>query len=164
MKVIFLDIDGVLNHEQFYRGKDPSIIKILDLNLHIDTHSVKLLSQICETTGAKVVLSSTWRRHQSLDKAREIFMQKGFTGEIIDQTPDLTLNNPDFLRGNEILKWVKQNEVMLGANHREYKDYVILDDKTFMLYWQKDNFFKIDPKCGLNPDDVAEVINFLKPE
>lgn len=161
MKVIFLDIDGVLNHEQFYQGKDPSIIKILDLNLHLDTYSLKLLNQICETTGAKVVLSSTWRRHQSLEKAREIFKLKGFTGEIIDQTPDLTINNPDFLRGNEILKWVKQNEAMLGTNHREYKDYVILDDKTFFLYWQKDNFFKINSKYGLTSKDVADIIHFF---
>ena len=161
MKVIFLDIDGVLNHEQFYRDKDSNIIKILDLSLHLDPNSVRLLNEICEVTGAKVVLSSTWRRHQSLDKAREIFKNKGFKGEIIDLTPDLTLNNPDFLRGNEILKWIKINEKMLGANYKNYKDYVILDDKTFMLYWQKDNFFKIDPRVGLTPENVEEIINFL---
>lgn len=161
MKVIFLDIDGVLNHELFYKGKDPAIIKILDLNLHLDVNSVKRLSEICEATAAKVVLSSTWRRHQSLETAKDIFKRKGFTGEILDQTPDLTINNPDMLRGNEILKWMKLNEDLLGCKHMDFKDYVILDDKTFMLYWQKDNFFKIDAYCGLTPTNVKEIIKFL---
>ena len=161
MKTIFLDIDGVLNHKLFYADKDPSIHPILKLEIHLDANSVKLLSAICEATGSKVVLSSTWRRHQSLDRAREIFKDFGFTGEIIDQTPDLILNNPDFLRGNEILKWMRENENLIGCKYQDYKDYVILDDKTFFLYWQKDNFFKIDANCGLTEENVKEVIEFL---
>lgn len=161
MKIIFLDIDGVLNHQNFYEGKDPNIIKILQLNLHLDPKSVKLLNTICETTGAKVVLSSTWRRHQSLEAAREIFKSKGFNGEIIDKTPDLTKDNPDFIRGNEILKWIKENEALLGTHYRDYKDYVILDDKTFFLYWQKDHLFQINPYTGLTEENVKEIIDFL---
>lgn len=163
MKIIFLDIDGVLNHHKFYKVKDPNIIKILELNLHLDPRSVKLLNAICEATGAKIVLSSTWRRHQSLEVAREIFKRKGFEGEIIDKTPDLTKDNPDFVRGNEILKWIKLNEALLGNDYKNYKEYAILDDKTFFLYSQKDHLFLINPQTGLTQENGKEIIDFLSP-
>jgi hypothetical protein len=51
MKVIFLDVDGPLTYSD-YENKDTS---------NIDIEKVKLLKQICDKTGAKVVISSSWR-------------------------------------------------------------------------------------------------------
>ena len=54
MKIIFLDIDGVLN----YRGcksKSPSGC------YGIEQDKVKLLKNIVEQTNAKLVLTSTWK-------------------------------------------------------------------------------------------------------
>ena len=47
-KIIFLDFDGV--------------ITTLKSKWTIDNEKVKLVKQICDATGAKIVISSSWRR------------------------------------------------------------------------------------------------------
>ena len=51
VKVIFLDVYGVLIHNNY---RNPE-------NLHIDEEKVKILKQIVDKTNAKIVLSSTWK-------------------------------------------------------------------------------------------------------
>jgi len=52
MKVIFLDIDGVLNSEKFLENNK---------NQAIDRNSVGILKNIIDKTGALIVMSSGWR-------------------------------------------------------------------------------------------------------
>lgn len=47
MKIIFLDIDGVLNYE--------------NSKSKVEEEKVKLLKEIVDKTGAEIVLSSDWR-------------------------------------------------------------------------------------------------------
>ena len=61
IKVIFLDVDGVLNDQAsnskcgFYTG--------------IDDKKVKRLRAIVEATNAKIVLVSSWKKHwEKIDK------------------------------------------------------------------------------------------------
>lgn len=53
MKVIFLDIDGVLNcvTSKSYCG----------MYVGVDADKIRRLARIVEETGAKIVLSSDWR-------------------------------------------------------------------------------------------------------
>ena len=55
MKLIFLDIDGVLNYEGYGRLTRSG-------TRFVDPVLIKRLKKIIDCTGAKVVLSSTWRR------------------------------------------------------------------------------------------------------
>lgn len=48
-KVVFLDFDGV--------------VTTLKSNWTIDNSKVDLVKQICDATGAKIVISSSWRRY-----------------------------------------------------------------------------------------------------
>lgn len=52
MKIIFLDIDGVLNNHQFNEVAGSCIIQ---------QDSVQCLNSIMHLTGAKIVVSSAWR-------------------------------------------------------------------------------------------------------
>ena len=150
MKIIFLDIDGVLNHEAFYKerferryeeGAIPYPYSEIDKN-----------SVLCTQTNAKVVISSSWR-HSGLEFCKEVLENSGFTGDIIDITPDLP-NNP---RGNEIHKWITDNETSITR-------YIILDDDYDMMGWQKDHFIQIDRFVGLTLDDVEKATNILTKE
>ena len=59
MKVIFLDIDGVLNSDEYVDKVKKSDIQGIERD--IDIEKVKLLKRAIDETGAKVVLSSSWR-------------------------------------------------------------------------------------------------------
>ena len=97
MKIIFLDIDGVMNSEVDWRDD------IQEKRFDISERCIELLNKLIENTYAKVVISSTWRNTVKIEKMRLIFKNKGFKGEIIDYTPRLGV---DTLRGNEIYKWI----------------------------------------------------------
>ena len=102
MKVIFLDIDGVLN----YRGMSDVCPK-----------AVSLLNDLLEKTGANIVISSSWRIYMSMIRIREELVGAGFrfTERIIGSTPCV----PERERGYEIKLWLKQVPV---------DKFVILDD------------------------------------
>ena len=120
MKVIFLDIDGVLNSVLF----DAQRI-IEEEHSRIDMSRVELLSEIIERTGAKIVLSSTWREDWDVDESLRgpdgKYIDKCLAEHslaLIDKTPHLQYSDE---RRIEIATWV--------ARHRdEIESYVILDD------------------------------------
>ena len=56
MKIIFLDIDGVLTSDMY----EESRLEKRDDN-RIDLSRVKLLAELVKSTDAKIVLTSTWR-------------------------------------------------------------------------------------------------------
>ncbi|MBO5287071.1 MAG: hypothetical protein J6B34_02995 [Clostridia bacterium] len=115
MKVIFLDIDGVLNSRRYdlTRGGDDG---------NIDKTRLPLLKEIVDKTGAKIVLSTTWRTNWDKDESkltekgkelRSTLLEYGL--EIYDKTPDIDLNE----RPKEIMAWLEKNEV---------DGFVIIDD------------------------------------
>lgn len=163
MKIIFLDIDGVLNSQLFYKGERKRIKKRNKEQDRFDYHqnqidetSISFLNGLIAETGAKVVISSTWRMGNTIDYLRELFKSKGFTGEIIDFTP--ILNYEGALRGNEIYAWINKNSEMLcgSPSGSDFKDYVIFDDDSDMLYWQRNNYIKVDSYCGLTPNQCYQ--------
>lgn len=160
MKIIFLDIDGVLNSDLWYqkqKGKENT-----DFTYHLDPHCVLQLNKVISKTHAKIVISSNWRKRYSKEEIFEALKKVGFKGEVISATPNLTSNNKDFIRGNEIMKWCRENESIIGCRYQDYKDYAIIDDNTDMLFWQRNNFFQTDRYCGLTPSKAVELIKHLK--
>jgi hypothetical protein len=101
-KIVFLDIDGVLNSSDFFKRRplkldsefkswferDVSFSPLYHLTL-IDPEAVQLLNKITCATGAKIVVSSTWRLLTPFDTLVDILREVGVTGEIIGKTPRL---------------------------------------------------------------------------
>jgi hypothetical protein len=161
MKIIFLDIDGVLNHEVFYKERYEKRKESITIDYpysEIDPKCVSNLNDLCEETFAKVVISSTWR-HSGIDYCKDALEFHGFKGEIIDITPNL--RGEDCLRGNEILKWTKDNEELIGERYYNFTNYVILDDDSDMLYWQRNNFILIDRYVGLTMGNIFQAKKIL---
>ena len=151
MKIIFLDIDGVLNN-------DTDDIIYLDNGGFYSPNLVLKLNKILSETGAKIVLSSTWRLGLSLQQAQDLLVSIGVSGEVIGITDSIWDNY--VFRGNEIFKWIKDNENLVGKYY-EYEDYVILDDDSDMLYWQRNNFVQTHGLKGLTDSNVMECIAIL---
>jgi hypothetical protein len=90
MKVIFLDIDGVLNSDATENPRR--------LPYHTDPALVARLHRLLARTGAKVVLTSTWR----YDPAG-LFSAKHQGIPVFDVTPD----HPGQSRHEEIAAWLR---------------------------------------------------------
>lgn len=161
MKIIFLDFDGVLNNEAYYVKRHSADFKGYGEYpiCEFDFKCVQVLNHIIEKTGAKVVVSSSWRLGKSVDVLQKLLNDVGFKGEVIDKTS--SFRSEEILRGNEILSWIKNNKEIIGQDYHEYENYVILDDDSDMLYWQKDNFLQVDRFVGLTMHVAFKAIRIL---
>ncbi len=116
MKIIFLDVDGVLNSDEYFDK-----IKNLDIQgieRDIDVEKIKLLKKAIDATGAEVVLSSSWRYTRNAQYLKELLSKYGI---YVDSTPYIQNE-----RGLEIRKWLSE--------HQDVEDFVILDDEIFESY------------------------------
>ena len=153
-KVIFLDIDGVLNTKSsFGQGKKDKY------GYKFDPNSVNNLAKIIEEIGADIVISSSWKCMGVL-KLQRMWKDRGLPGRIVDVTPDFMsdkllmneeLGNMDHLcnRGCEIKRWLMQHK-------DEEVQYVIIDDMDDILLEQQAYFIQTDPEIGISAIDVVK--------
>lgn len=143
MKVLFLDIDGVVNTKDTFKKYPKS-------EFPIDPYCAFLVGKIQLETGCKVVLSSSWRHHEESVK---------FVNERIVPVLDTTGSCCSGIRGAEIYKWIRDN---IPYEERDALRYAILDDESDMLLWQKDHFFQTSfEKGGLTDEIALKVIEHL---
>jgi hypothetical protein len=165
IKVVFLDIDGVLNSLRSFTAFKPNKLENPDDDLELETRStcdpvsVKLINMIIEQTNAKIVVSSSHRiyfhsRYSkdksitgfNLNKLQLYIYSLGIIGEIIDATPILDGEK----RGIEVDQWLSE----FPAKFPQYAlgQHAIFDDMTDFLPEQAsklvlstfDNGFSID--------------------
>lgn len=153
MKVIFLDVDGLLNNANYtkkcYRknGHKPMSMYCVPF----DPYNLKNLAKIVRKTGANIVLTSTWRldkEHMAVLRAR--LAEYGL--KIYDQTSNFGMN-----RGAEISEWLKEH--LKGK-----KSFVIIDDDTFDIlpFFDRKYIIQTNAKYGLTFGDRIKAINKLK--
>lgn len=146
MKVLFLDIDGVLNSDTFYLNR-PKEIKHLPYPLsEFDPACITRLNRILDETKARLVISSSWRHGTFLDR---ILSKAGIATEMWDITP-YGMGKP---RGYEIRQFLKE--------HPDIENYVILDDVDNMLPEQQPHLVLTKYYYGLTDEDAEKAINIL---
>lgn len=163
MKVIFLDIDGVLNSQA----------DLLEHRLfgHPYNHETELMNRgklavlwhLLEATGAKIVISSTWRLSYTLDQIHQIMdVRIGPDSEnriprdvFIGMTSDYGDHQAG--RSREVRAWL-DSEQGKGVTH-----YVILDDMDagFTKDWFMDNFVKTSPDAGITTKNAYDACVIL---
>ena len=134
MKVLFLDIDGVVNSLRTCHayGNYPHNVDEEQLKL-FDHTALKLIRNICNAYDIKIVLSSCWRNCKEF-----VDMPKALDLPIIDKTPQKLSS----IRGEEIQMWLRE--------HPEVTQYVIVDDDSDMLPTQRKRFVRTDRQEGLS--------------
>ena len=158
MYFCFLDIDGVLNHHLYYEKESQSIKHKKEGILgDISKESVKILNNLHEDYPIYYVISSTWRNGKTIQELQEMLDSRGFTGIVVGKTPSFRWISKEWdkvsLRGNEIFAWMQK--------FAKDNNYVIYDDDSDMLLWQKDNYFQIDGYCGITPNIIYRSLRFL---
>jgi hypothetical protein len=159
MKIIFLDIDGILNCEDAYRAGHCQYVEWIwedgrkDHYQRFCSWSKELLNRLIKETGAKIVISSTWRL-SGIDFMKKVWELEEMEGEIIGITPSMRTKDIRIPRGMEIDYYLEND---LGFKHvnwdektqRKYMDksglesYIILDDDSDMLYKQRNHFVHV---------------------
>ncbi len=180
-KYIFLDIDGVI--------ATPEVTE--DGMWGLSPEKQVLLGIILKETGAKIVLSSSWRKH-SLEESIEYMKKRGFL--YCDEIVGVTIRAYHYIkkgihlsipRGVEIKQWLDVHVIYPWYASLELKEefklydeegnfkkmkkqelgvdysFVILDDDTDMLLEHKDNFINIDGMIGLTEVDIKRAIEIL---
>ncbi len=148
MKVIFLDIDGVLVTYETIKRRDKS--------RHFCEKSVSQLNRIIAETSAKIVLSSSWRIGADFKKLNNHFFENGIVSPIIDSTPSILDKNENGIylaveRSVEIKEWL--------SKHLEVTNYVVIDDD-----WDariEDHFVKTSMDTGLHERAADMAIKIL---
>ena len=155
MKVIFLDFDGVITTPE--------------TKWNIGLVYVKRIKQICDVTGAKLVISSSWQRYsgtknesreERVDNWLKGILMKGYHGYIKkffkDYTYDMSgrfYGEYGNFRGSDIKSWL--------VRHPEVTDYVIIDDEGDMLEEQLFHFVQTDWVFGIQDREVKLAIGVL---
>ena len=146
MKVIFLDIDGVLvtrNSIKYQYLNFPD-----EPNIRFSKKAVKNLNKLVRLTKAKIVISSTWRLFHSLEKLQNIFEEQKIEGEIISTTSvEKATVEEDIPRGQKIADWLEQ--------YPKVKQYVIIDDdvQADCIQFHPYNCVETSYKRGFAPED-----------
>lgn len=134
MRVIFLDIDGVLNSAAYDRSKSRE-------EGNIDLTRLPVLRSIIDSTGAVVVLSSSWRSHLDSDCypitvtgewLMRVFGEAGIY--IHGKTPEMGK------RADEVRVWLE--------THPDTESFVILDDLFFGWGELQDNLVRTNYHIG----------------
>ncbi len=146
-KIIFLDIDGVLN--------------IQDGKVHFISEKIKMLEKIIIETNAKIVITSSWRYHwEEINGTIEYIIfnltvknnwkKSGLNSQIIidkivDFTPIVAWNPPKGWtnRPQEIKKYIEDNNI---------DEFIVIDD------WNMEKEF---PNRMINPQTKIGLTNKL---
>ena len=154
MKVIFLDIDGVLNSEEFLKNNP---------NEQIDRKNVEVLKTVIDKTNAAIVMSSGWKLwFDDNMMPKEGYSQYlydilcEFNIRIVDKTPDFST---DEIRANKTFSHVKAKEIIAWLNeHRSVEKYAILDDLDLENEEINEHLIRTNSHVGITEADGLSII------
>lgn len=170
--IVFLDIDGVLNSEKWFKYAHEQKLKEKEEYplFQLDPESISLINKLYDKTGCIFICSSTWRKGYSLEELNQFMKSKGATWEFTGKTHsfdssiklrDNEYGGGDYVnipRGLEIDSWIYD-----GFSYDELYEvrFVIIDDDSDMLLSQKDNFVHTRFKSGFDEESLNKAVDIL---
>ena len=154
-KIIFLDIDGVLNSDAWYQKFwDQHLEKDSKFDYDLDPMAIDFLNEIKNAVpSVKIVITSTWRF--DMDDTVSRLEAQGLEIPVIGST-SLKVHEDSYKpRGVLVKMW-------LDENVKGTCNYVIFDDDIDFMLDQKRNFIHTDSMKGLQMEDVYMAIAILR--
>lgn len=150
MKVLFLDVDGVLNNEVWAVEMEQNFNILVYTNNILYQPALVSLRRIINETGAKIVVSSSWRKISAAyaDLLRWLHM---YGMEVLDTTPQ-HYSRRMHIRGDDIEEWLKA--------HPDIEAYAILDDDDDMGQHMS-HLIQTDMYYGLTDTEADACIRML---
>lgn len=166
-KYLFVDFDGVLNTGS-YRCRLVSEGKEVkdQFGPLFDPNAVEKLRTIIQHTGAKIIISSSWKEFGS-DFLHELWTKRNMPETIYSIIPSLILTNyidhntgksfriPEiYSKGLEINAWL---DTYATGNYR----YCIIDDENYFLPYQLEHLVQVNEEKGLTKGVASIIIEKL---
>ena len=155
MKIIFLDIDGVINSGENMK-RNHMLRRTCD-DMRFDPNCMNALRRIVRETGAGLVLASTWR-HPDIDSGSTLHISNlhqrlcDYGISVFDTTGAECES-----RGHEIDEWL--------SDHPDAEQYVILEDANDFYSYNRETHLKhlvlVDEIIGLTEQDADKAIGIL---
>ena len=146
IRILFLDIDGVLNSKLYYKY----IYRPEDGWSRFDPYCVVLIKRLVEEFSLSIVITSTWRNGivdrlmRELEENELIYhLHKDWHTPILRPVS----------RGKEIKLWLD--------SHPEAIDYLIIDDNENLLDYQMNRFVKTSNYAGMAQEHYNQARNIL---
>ena len=168
MKIVFLDIDGVIIHDNY---KNPN-------QENIDESKIMLLKKLIDETSSEIVLISNWRVYNQNNEdnypyslLETLFQKQGlkiyddaplFEPKVIKQEIDPKTGyyshieyDPYTTRSGEIYSYIN--------SHDDIDNYLIIDDEEYYnkYFGFENNFVKTNKGKGLTEENVKDAIEIL---
>lgn len=166
MKLLFLDIDGVLNTEHGLKTLSENWTKIENIQgTPFCPESIEVLRKIIDETDAKIVITSTWRS-DGLEGMKKLWKDRNLPGEVIDITP----HTEHGIRGDEVDSYLHSKGYFYPKNYWnapaweerrnecEIDGYCIVDDEWDFFILQKPHFVNTPAYYGLSGKGILEKV------
>lgn len=144
-KIVFLDVDGVLNNGTWAEEMYEQGVRVYHDDI-LHEPSLAQLRRIVDETGAVIVVSSSWRQIRVAYQHLKEWLEK-FDMEVYDKTPYV-----GGMRGDDITAWFNRNPGIY--------QYVILDDDDDMN-GHMEHLVQTDFDSGLTKEIADECIRRL---
>jgi hypothetical protein len=145
VRVLFLDIDGVLNRTA-YRPDKPQ-----GLRSWIEPELAARLSHVLRVIDASIVLASDWRTRREIGHLAEELRLGGVEGILVGVTPILGQ-----ARWREIEAWMIEHD--LAPEH------VVIVDDGYDMGPLAARFVRVSPRHGLDDEAVRAITQLFEHE
>ena len=152
-KYIFLDIDGVLNSEEWHQYYWDNDLQYTPYDTEIDYRAARMMCELVNKTGAEIVISSSWRT--DMNEVRRRLHNSGLKCPI-----ELRIEGYEFSESDKHPTRGELIERFLSTH--PCSTYVIFDDENDMTDEQKDgHFVKTKWKTGITKKDISTAERIL---
>ena len=173
-KYIFLDVDGVLNNTKYTKKiHDKYNMHFIAHEMPFDPKCLKRLGKLVHATGAKIVLTSSWRKDLKCEVVLKARL-KEYGVKIYDMLP---LESHSSERGATIKQWLNEHveieKDVMYADNVPYETkitynckYIVIDDYSYDLYERinSSNIIMCNPNKGFTDSDMVLAIYKLNSE
>ena len=158
-KILFLDIDGVLNCMMPTPSDDHEWVDLDEWRYGLNPQLVARLRFIIANTDCKIVISSSWRHHTNYAPYQPDRNWRDVLAEKLHRTRDEvfageTGYDNEGRRGIEIIQWLESHSV---------DTYCVVDDEIvdILPYIDKNKIVITDMRYGLTIEDARRIIDVL---
>ena len=164
MRIIFLDIDGVI-------ATPDTLIAYKKIMWCIDPTKALMVKRLCEDTDAKLVISSSWKTLHTYHTFMDLMTAYGLDEYLFcDRTEAASESDEEWkqrlwktpnggkIRGEEIDQWIEE----FKSRGYELDEWIILDDDSDFTQDQlKKHLIQTDGDIGFNYKDFYRARNEL---